>query len=98
MSRRLLTVVLTIADEGRLKPLDGVELGLPGQEKNKDGSNWMDLVVSIDMRRTGDGNRVGRVHLRKDLAERAVIRLNKRTMDGKTGRLGCTMQFRLRNT
>ena len=43
------TVVLTLADECRLKPLDGVELGVPGQEKNKDGSNWMDLVVSIDM-------------------------------------------------
>ena len=44
------TVVLTLADEGRLKPLDGVELGVPGQEKNKDGSNWMDLVLLIDMK------------------------------------------------
>ncbi len=81
------TVVLTIADEGRLKPLDGVELGIPGQEKSKDGSNWMDLVVSIDMKKTDDGKRVGRVHLRKDLAERAVIRLNTRTLDGKTRNL-----------
>ncbi len=78
------TVVLTIADEGRLKPLDGVQLDIPGLEKNKDGSNWMDLVVSIDMRKSDDGKRVGRVHLRKDLAERAVIRLNTRTLDGKT--------------
>ena len=78
------TVVLTLADEGRLKPLDGVELGIPGLEKNKDGSNWMDLVVWIDMRKSDDGKRVGRVHLRKDLAERAVIRLNTRTLDGKT--------------
>jgi hypothetical protein len=44
----------------------------------------MDLVLLIDMRRANDGKRVGRVHIRKDLAERAVIRLNTRTMDGKT--------------
>jgi hypothetical protein len=37
-----------------------VELGLPGQEKNKDGSNWMDLVVSIDMRKTDDGKSMKR--------------------------------------
>ena len=77
------TVVLTLADEGRLKPLDGVELGIPGQEKNKDGSNWMDLLIY--MRKANDGKREGRVHIRRDLAERAVIRLNTRTMDGKMG-------------
>ena len=78
------TVVLTLADEGRLKPLDGVQLDILGQEKNKDGSNWMDLVLLIDMRKVDDGKRIGRVHIRKDLAERAVIRLNTRTLDGKT--------------
>jgi hypothetical protein len=78
------TVVLTLADEGRLKPLDGVQLDIRGEEKNKDGSYWMDLVLLIDMRKANDGKLVGRVHLRKDWAERAVIRLNTRTMDGKT--------------
>jgi hypothetical protein len=81
------TVVLTLADEGRLKPLDGVQLDIRGQEKNRDGSYPMDLVLLIDMREANDGKRVGRVHLRKDLAERAVIRLNTRTMDGKTTNL-----------
>src|SRR5262245_59072092 len=56
------TVVLTLSDEGRLKPLDEVQLVVPGEEKNKDGGNWMDLVVSIDMQKTDDGKRVGRVH------------------------------------
>jgi hypothetical protein len=77
------TVVFTLADEGRLKPLDEVQLAIPAQTKNKDGSYWMDLVVSIDMTKTEGGKRVGRIHILKELAERAEIRLNTHTMDGK---------------
>ena len=77
------TVVLTLADEGRLKPLDEVQLVIPGRETNKDGSHWMDLVVAIEMRKTDDGKRVGRVHILKEWAERAQIQLNTHTMDGK---------------
>jgi hypothetical protein len=77
------TVVFTLADEGRLKPLDEVQLVIPAREKNKDGGNWVDLVVSIDVRKSDDGKRVGRVHILKDLAERAELRLNTHTMDGK---------------
>lgn len=77
------TVVITLEDEGRLKPLDEVQLVIPAQEKNKDGSSWMDLVVSIDMIKTDGGKRAGRVHLLKELAERAEIQLNTHTMDGE---------------
>jgi hypothetical protein len=77
------TVTFTLADEGRLKPLDEVQFVIPAQEKNADGSSWMDLVVSIDMRTIDGGKRVGRVHIRKDLAERGEIQLNTHTMDGK---------------
>jgi hypothetical protein len=77
------TIVLTIADEGRLKPLDEVQLVIPAQEKNADGSYWMDLVVSIELQNTEDGKRVGRVHILHDLAKRAQLRLNTHTMDGK---------------
>ena len=76
------TVVFTLADEGRLKPLDEVQLVVPAREKNNDGSHWMDLVVSIDMVKSDGGKRVGRVHLLKELAERAEIQLNTHTMDG----------------
>ena len=76
------TVVFTLADEGRLKPLDEVQLVIPAQEKNEDGSRWMDLVVSIDMVKSDDDKRVGRVHLLKQLAERAAIQLNSHSMDG----------------
>ena len=78
-----ITAVLTLEDEGRLKPLDEVQLVIPGQEKNANGGHWMDLVVSIDMVKSEDGKRVGRVHIRRELAERAEIQLNTHTMDGK---------------
>ena len=78
------TAVFTLEDEGRLKPLDEVQLVIPGQEKNADGGHWMDLVVSIDMKETDrGGKRVGRVHILRTLAERAEIQLNTHTMDGK---------------
>ena len=76
------TVVFTLADEGRLKPLDEIQQVIPAQEKNEDGSHWMDLVVSIDMVKADSGKRVGRVHLLKELAERATIQLNTHSMDG----------------
>lgn len=75
------TIMLTLADEGSLKPLDSVDLVIPGQKKEKDGSSWMDLVVSIDMR-SQDGKRVGRVHLRKEWAERAEFWLMTWHQDG----------------
>ena len=77
------TIGLTLADEGRLKPLDEVQLYVPSKEKNKDGSSPADLVVSIDMVKGEGGTRVGRVQILREAAERAQIWLNTHTMDGK---------------
>ena len=77
------TVVLTITDEGRLKPLDSVQFGIPDKEKNESGGHWMDLAVSIEMVKAKDGKRIGRVHVLRELAERAQITFNTRTIDGK---------------
>ena len=82
----LVTVVLTIADEGRLAPLDEVQLVVPEKKKDRPGGYGSDLVVSIDMRKSADGKRVGRVQFLRELAERAELRLNTYTMDGKTDR------------
>ena len=79
----LVTVVLTLADEGRLKPLDDVQLVVPSKQPFKDGGYGADLVVSIDMKQAADGKRVGRMQFLKELAERAEIQLNTHTMDGK---------------
>ena len=82
----LVTVVLTIADEGRLTPLDEVQLVVPEKKKDRPGGYGADLVVSIDMRKSADGKRVGRVQFLRELAERAELQLNTYTLDGKTDR------------
>ena len=79
----LVTVVLTLADEGRLKPLDEVELIIPSRQPFKDGGYGADLVVWIDMKKTNDGKRVGRVQFLREFAERAEIQFNTHTLDGK---------------
>ncbi|MEX2176288.1 MAG: hypothetical protein WD872_18140 [Pirellulaceae bacterium] len=73
------TVVLTIADEGRLAPLDrGVDLVIPSQE----GTGYVDLSLSLE-RKSVDGKQVVRVHLKRELAKRAEIQLKTNTLDGK---------------
>jgi hypothetical protein len=73
------TVILTIEDEGRLKPLSrGVDLIIP----SKDGTGYVDLAVSLD-RQLEDGKQVIRVQLRKELAEQGEIHLKTDHLDGK---------------
>jgi hypothetical protein len=73
------TVELTIADEGRLKPLSSVDLlVMPRGEK----SGHVDLSVSLATREV-DRKRVATVHLTRELAERASIQLKTNHLDGK---------------
>lgn len=81
------TVVVTIEDQGKLKPLDAVELWIPAREKDRDGHSYADLAVALA---THDehGKQVLRVHLARELAERAEIWFQTRHLDGKQGSLG----------
>lgn len=76
------TVVFTLKDEGRLKPITSVDLYIPSDEKHEGGGVKSDLTVSIALREDGD-HQVGRVHLRKDWAERAKIQIKTGQLDGK---------------
>ena len=80
------TVVLTIADHGRLTPLTSVWLAIPGKEKNNTGGRYSDLSVELAIGE-GFGKQVVRVHVLKELAERAEIRLKTSHLDGKRRRL-----------
>jgi hypothetical protein len=73
------TAVLKIADEGRLKPLDSVDLVIPGSDK----TGYSDLSVSLATSKE-DGKTVARAHLKKELAERAELQLKTHAMDGKS--------------
>jgi hypothetical protein len=72
------TVTLTIADEGRLKPLNSVDLAIP----SKDGTGYYDLMLSLAPRNV-DGKKAVSVHLRRELAERAQFDLKTSGLDGK---------------
>jgi hypothetical protein len=73
------TINLTITNEGRLGPLDGVTLEIPSQ----DGSGYSDLSVALE-RREADGKQQYHAHLRKDWADRGAIHLKTHTLDGKS--------------
>jgi hypothetical protein len=73
------TINLTITNEGRLGPLDGVTLEIPSQ----DGSGYSDLSVAL-ARREADGKQQYHAHLRKDWADRGAIHLKTHTLDGKS--------------
>lgn len=72
------TVSLTITDHGRLDPLSTVDLVIPSE----DGTNNVDLSLSIALREV-HGAQTGRVHLKRELAERAELQLTTSHLDGK---------------
>lgn len=72
------TLFLTIADEGRLKPLGSVDLHFP----SKDGTGYVDLLESLATSEK-DGKRVARVQVKKELVEGAEIHLKTSHLDGK---------------
>lgn len=72
------TVVLKLADEGRLKPLTSVDLTVPGADK----TGYVDLTVSLESREE-DGKKVFRVHGLREWVERAEINLKTAGLDGK---------------
>ena len=78
------TVVLTIADQGRLKPLSSVDFVVLGKEykEGKGYSGYVDLSVALAIEEEA-GKQVVRVHVLKELAERAQIQLKTSSLDGK---------------
>lgn len=76
------TVKLTIADAGRLKPLTSVNLLIPSQAGEEGGGGLADLSLALAVEKV-DGKQVARVHLLRESAERAEILLSTSTLDGK---------------
>lgn len=73
------TIHLTIADEGRLAPLDrGVSFVIP----SRDGTGYVDLSAPLE-RKVDGGKQHLRIHLLKEWAERGAIHLQTNTLDGK---------------
>jgi hypothetical protein len=78
-----LTVVFTLADEGRLKPLYSIELVAFSKQTDPQGGRSYDVKAPFKLESSEDGKRVGQVQMRKEFLDRAKIRILTRTVDGK---------------
>lgn len=76
------TIRFSLIDAGRLTPITAVDFSIPSEEKHDGGGFKSDLTMSMDLRNDG-AKQVGRVHIRKDWAERAEIRIKTGHLDGK---------------
>ncbi len=79
----MLTVVFTLADEGRLKPFYSIELIAFSKQADNQGRRSYDVKEPIALKPTQDGKRSGQVQLRKDAVDRAKIRILTQMVDGK---------------
>jgi len=79
----MLTVVFTIADEGRLKPFYSVDLVAFSKQTDGQGGRSYDANVPIKLEPTKDGKRTGQAKIRKEFVDRAKIRIISLTLDGK---------------
>ena len=75
------TVVFTLADEGRLKPVHSYTL--VAYRDNSDGSKSYDLQARLELKPTDDGKRSARLRIRNDLVGRTMIRVLTLTVDGR---------------
>jgi len=76
------TIEFSLTDAGRLTPITSVDLSIPSDEKHDGGGFKSDLTMSMALRKDAT-KRVGRVHIRKDWAERAEIQIKTGHLDGK---------------
>ena len=77
------TVVFTLADEGRLKPFYSIDLVAFSKQTDSQGGRSYDVKAPIELKSTEDGKRAGQVQIRKEFADRAMIRILTLTVDGK---------------
>ena len=75
--------MFTLADEGRLKPFYSIELIALSKETDSQGGHGYDVKAPIKLKPTEDGRRVGQVQIRKDLLDRAQIRILTDKFDGQ---------------
>lgn len=77
-----LNVVFTLADEGRLKPIYSITV-VAFSEPDRMGGRAYDVKAPIQLQPTADGQRTGQVQIRKQFADRAMIRILTQTVDGR---------------
>jgi hypothetical protein len=78
-----LTVVFTLADEGRLKPIYSITLVAFSRQTDSQGGRSYDVKAPIELKTTSDGKRAGQAQIRKEFVDRAMFRILTQTVDGR---------------
>lgn len=78
-----LTVVFTLADEGRLKPIYSIDLVAFSKQTDSQGGRSYDVNEKIELKPGPDGKRVGQAQMSKKHLDRAKVRIITLTVDGK---------------
>jgi hypothetical protein len=80
---KTLNVVVTLADEGRLKPIHSITVVAFSRQTDSQGGRSYDVKAPIEFKTTAEGTRAGQVQIRKEFADRALIRVLTLTVDGR---------------
>ena len=67
----MVTVVFTLADEGRLKPFYSTEVIAMSKETDSQGGHAYDVKTPIVLKTTEDGRYAGQVQIKKEFLDRA---------------------------
>jgi len=78
----MLTVVFTLADEGRLKPFYSLDLVVFSKPDGQNGRSY-EFNEPIKLKPTDDGKRVGQVQVPKKFLDRAQVRIISLMVNGK---------------
>lgn len=82
-------VVFTLADEGRLKPIQS--LTLVAMRQVSPGTYAYDVKLPIELKTTADGRRVGQLQIRREFLDKAMIRVLTFSVDGKRQTAGAAL-------
>jgi hypothetical protein len=77
-----LNVLFTLADEGRLKPIYSATV-VAFSNPNSDGGRSYLVNAQIDLKSTKEGKLAGQTQIRKEFADRAMIRILTLMVDGR---------------
>lgn len=80
-------VLFTLADEGRLKPIYSATV-VAFSKPYPDGGQAYLAKAEINLKPNKDGKLAGQTQIRKELADRALIRILTLTFDGQRQRAG----------
>jgi hypothetical protein len=77
-----LNVLFTLADQGRLKPIYSATV-VAFSNPHSDGSRSYLVKAQIDLKSTKDGKLMGQTQIRKEFADRAMVRILTLAVDGR---------------